>query len=223
MTVDGKARFGTGAIVFQQRASELGDPWALRYAGQDVYLTKRVDMLVPGKEGTSQEEGRTDLEMYEPKETAISDPAEASGKYTSTYLSIEFHVLFSTTWQCPTLYFNAWDESGNMLFLSDMQTALQGNVPIALDENHQRTSYDMPAVTQQEHPYLGLPFFYLHPCQTSTIMKEIQDGLRSNDLGLLTSWMSWMNAMIYPLPLLPCVSDDEGRVSLMGPGAGLGE
>ncbi|CAG8619784.1 9567_t:CDS:2 [Funneliformis mosseae] len=63
-------------------------------------------------------------------------------------------------------------------------------------------------ISQQDHPTLLIPFYYLHPCETATLMKSIVDRPRStkfnsdnNNLlisleGYIRSWLSLIGNVV---------------------------
>ena len=45
-----------------------------------------------------------------------------------------------------------------------------------------------PLLSQGEHPVLGIPCWYFHPCETSTAMKELLDGETEREKSM-THWL----------------------------------
>ncbi|KAI9357361.1 hypothetical protein DFJ73DRAFT_821554 [Zopfochytrium polystomum] len=117
---------------------------------------------------TASTAGQTDgVEEYsddsalEPDDPAALDTsaAAAAAATSATTCSWEFHAVYSKVWGAPVLYFNCYDESGTVL-------------PLRLSPSATET----PVISQQDHPHLGLPFYYLHPCTT----REFLDSLSAN-------------------------------------------
>ena len=78
-------------------------------------------------------------------------------------LTCEYHVVYSDSFQCPVLYLNVSRSNGSLLSYQDLYAVLKLDLP------------DSPAdmiFTQQDHPVLNIPFFYLHPCKTREWMDE---------------------------------------------------
>ncbi|KAK9462739.1 uncharacterized protein V1516DRAFT_671004 [Lipomyces oligophaga] len=80
------------------------------------------------------------------------------------------HIVLSAVYSVPVLYFQAirLDEEGNSTpitkvselqdqFLATRATALHGST----------------VLTQGEHPLTGLPWFFIHPCNTAEIMRDL--------------------------------------------------
>merc|ERR1712071_75268 len=103
----------------------------------------------------------------------------------------------------PMLFVKAWQRDGSFLpvdylwkdFTSQL---LRGDVG---------TLNQLRTLTQQEHPFLGEPWYFLHPCQTAHLMSDI--GLRDTTPPeeYMASWMSTL------LPLFSCDVANEYAVS----------
>jgi ubiquitin-like-conjugating enzyme ATG10 len=99
-------------------------------------------------------------------------------------LNFEFHIVFSQSYSVPTLYFRVSHANGKQLKLEEVWEV----VPKA-HENATKSKMKWEFVTQQEHPYLGRPFFYLHPCHTAEAMKTLRSEAALTSSYLL-SWLS---------------------------------
>ncbi|CAG8445848.1 14602_t:CDS:2 [Ambispora leptoticha] len=84
-------------------------------------------------------------------------------------LTIDYNILYSPTYKVPVLYFNAYNADGSILNLDQLYTTLIE--PSRL--NDLRTAGFNGGLSQQDHPTLQLPFFFLHPCETATLMRTI--------------------------------------------------
>lgn len=49
------------------------------------------------------------------------------------------------------------------------------------------------SISQQEHPILGLPFYYIHPCDTASLMSQVD---LSNINYYIMSWLSFFGPLI---------------------------
>ncbi|MBA0605617.1 hypothetical protein Godav_018171 [Gossypium davidsonii] len=89
----------------------------------------------------------------------------------------DFHIVYSSTFRVPVLYFRAYC-SGNISEIYIIPF-IDGR-PLPLDEIEK----ELPAcaskelskkkwtfITQEEHPYLKIPWYKLHPCGTAEWMK----------------------------------------------------
>ena len=85
---------------------------------------------------------------------------------SKTTLFFEYHIVLSPTYQVPVLYFNATYPNGAIVSQDEIFSIVSNNVGTIKDP--------WSMVTQEEHPILGTPFFYVHPCKTAEVMKQVQ-------------------------------------------------
>ena len=93
------------------------------------------------------------------EDTATLRPAPRE----TSEVTCEVHVAYSVVYSEPVLLFNKYHAGGSMLSQDEIwQTILQrpgqGEALPAGIRGH---------ITQGEHPVLGSPFYFVHPCQTS--------------------------------------------------------
>ncbi|KAI1280569.1 Serine/threonine-protein phosphatase 2A activator [Halotydeus destructor] len=131
----------------------------------------------------------------------------------------EYHVVYSETYQVPVLYFNVTKQDGSYLSIEEIWS----NIPVCLrpeppgSEPLSRTNEGEKAaeesdngtlaigfqhfghmVTQMEHPLLGLPYFMVHPCNTSRLMalsrtlshQFPEQGNTGSSCSYLLTWLS---------------------------------
>ncbi|GJV74976.1 ubiquitin-like-conjugating enzyme ATG10 isoform X1 [Tanacetum coccineum] len=100
----------------------------------------------------------------------------------------DFHVVYSSSYRVPVLYFRAHSSDGQPLSLDEIEKNLPTRSANALIESK------WTFITQQEHPYLNRPWYTLHPCGTSEWMKLLLEGDNSTTNGgkeqYLISWFS---------------------------------
>ncbi|XP_067885723.1 ubiquitin-like-conjugating enzyme ATG10 isoform X2 [Heterodontus francisci] len=100
----------------------------------------------------------------------VSNDTEEAQVTTSELIRYEYHVVYSSSYQAPVLYFRACYSDGKPLALKEIWE----NVHNCYKERLFQGPWD--TITQQEHHLLGQPFFVLHPCRTSELMTPIMDG-----------------------------------------------
>ncbi|XP_063318930.1 ubiquitin-like-conjugating enzyme ATG10 isoform X4 [Pelmatolapia mariae] len=86
---------------------------------------------------------------------------------SSHVLQYEYHILYSCSYSAPVLYFRAFTLEGRSLMLEDVWSSVHPNFRHCLQNS------PLTAITQQEHPLLGQPFFMLHPCRTEEFMRPV--------------------------------------------------
>ncbi|KAJ2955195.1 hypothetical protein NQZ79_g8770 [Umbelopsis isabellina] len=108
-----------------------------------------------------------------------------------TTLQIEYHVVYSSSYQVPVLYFNAYYSNGSVLTRDELdQFVINPNYREPLKSS---TLLQQGSVSQQEHPVLGLPFYYIHPCDTASLMTQVN----ISDINCyITSWLSFFGPLV---------------------------
>ncbi|KAL7748939.1 E2-like conjugating enzyme atg10 [Sorochytrium milnesiophthora] len=81
---------------------------------------------------------------------------------------VEFHIVFHPSYAQPVLFF----------------TALCGPAGPSADA----------AVSQQDHPYLHLPYYFVHPCRTADLMNAVGPCADTDDTGArdIVRWLSFV-------------------------------
>ena len=159
------------------KSNLIGDSWNL--------------LSVPPK-NTLKEEPILYLEKSEQECVKIEDSIDEI--YTFTY-----HIIFSDSFAVPVLYLNVSKSSGCLLTHDELYSYY--NLLKPSDSQIERDPvYDL-VITQQEHPILFKPFYFVHPCKTADWMsliaransqeEDVQEKLRNCENYTLT-WMSFV-------------------------------
>ncbi|KAH8254346.1 hypothetical protein KR032_009648 [Drosophila birchii] len=85
-------------------------------------------------------------------------------------INVEYHVVYSVSYQVPMLFFQAHRSDGSLL---DLDATWQCFMP----ESKASDLYQI--LTQMDHPVLFRPFMALHPCRTAEVLKQF--GKPSNN------------------------------------------
>ncbi|KAI0254261.1 hypothetical protein BJV78DRAFT_1186621 [Lactifluus subvellereus] len=107
----------------------------------------------------------------------IDDPAVARDA-SSGFLTCGQSIVFSPTFQVPVFYFTVHDSYGAPLALEEiMNTSLLRSHVLS---GTQVTSFALvqldalfPLLSQGDHPTLGTPSWFIHPCGTACAMGEL--------------------------------------------------
>jgi len=198
--------FAEQARKFEKKAKALQEGWDLRevHSGPNkghVYLVKQ-QILTLERDSDMKSFSLEDLVgditgLCEPEDKAT---LENSKQDLDQAVHVEFHVVHSYSYLVPILYWNASFSDGKPLSRDEIWRLLQ-DVPANADK--------WGVVTQQEHPYLGRPFYYLHPCHTAEAMAGAEDSAASSrddycgeSWDYLTSWLSMFGRIVgLSLPL----------------------
>jgi ubiquitin-like-conjugating enzyme ATG10 len=152
---------------------------AVAECGEEKYLTHEEVLL--SHRILEEEAGRR-----EDMEEGIEDDDVAALHSHDACILMEYHIVYSAPYACPVLYFRASFLDGKPLSISQVMglLSLDGDTPGTI-------------VTQAEHPLLGKPFFFVHPCNTTSFLKEL---LADEDMGrrmhkYLSLWVSLVGRM----------------------------
>jgi ubiquitin-like-conjugating enzyme ATG10 len=110
---------------------------------------------------------------------------------------LEFHIVYHTIYQTPVLYFRAVAVDGRPLPSSAVTRDVQ------FPGSTGRSTF----VAVEEHPVLGTPFSFLHPCETAAAMQLLQAQLRPAATAekkmprYLASWLSLVQPLTGISPL----------------------
>jgi ubiquitin-like-conjugating enzyme ATG10 len=133
---------------------------------------------------------------------------------TTTNLQWNFSVVYSDTYQVPVLYFTVQDfVTGNTC---GRQKVLDCLLRKKQHEDEQEEAHDTwEFISQEQHPILNIPSFFLHPCQSSQRLHLLLQAQRqdtcddsNNDedkkgskLTIVWIWMAMiLPAVNHPIP-----------------------
>lgn len=124
------------------------------------------------------------------------DPADlGSGTRASRFrVLVEYHVVYSPSYSVPVLYFNFWSEQGDSSPPSFV-SSIRSRVPTTDPTVGGLTPHAL--LSQGEHPILGTPFWFLHPCSTASFMSELLSSSSSDHRNgqYLATWLSWSSPL----------------------------
>lgn len=131
----------------------------------------------------------------------------------------DFHIVYSTIYRVPVLFFRAYYNDGQTLVLDDIQKDL----PFITTKVLMETKWTF--ITQEEHPYLHRPWYTLHPCGTSKWMNLLflSDASAAIDRvpveRYLVSWLSVVGQVVglkVPLEMLKHSSQMANSSGIFG-------
>uniref|UniRef100_UPI00398F3F43 ubiquitin-like-conjugating enzyme ATG10 isoform X2 n=1 Tax=Pristiophorus japonicus TaxID=55135 RepID=UPI00398F3F43 len=232
----GEQEFQQFCKLFIRHSDEIYNGWEWRQKELDegymvkVHLrckTSKNNMVVgdhclqcPEAESLSEEE--VNMEN-------VSNDTEEAQVTTSELIRYEYHVVYSSSYQAPVLYFRACYSDGRPLALKEIwenvhdcykERLFQGpwdtitqqeklSATKKKDSDFRKELYQ----TEEEHHLLGQPFFILHPCRTSELMTPIMDGAtqEQRNVNYITSWLSMMGPVVgLDLPLSYATAVSQG-------------
>ncbi|XP_071844066.1 ubiquitin-like-conjugating enzyme ATG10 isoform X2 [Apostichopus japonicus] len=141
------------------------------------------------REEEDEEDDDAERELEDDQATLVTERCDT--------ISMEYHVVYSESYQVPVLYFNAFHSDGKLLSLNE----IWDRVPSL---HRQRIEHDKwTVITQQEHPIFGRPFFQLHPCHTEDLMKQVLPNSSKSKSNYIVTWLSSVGPLVgLHLPLV---------------------
>ncbi|KAF9469125.1 hypothetical protein BDZ94DRAFT_1317663 [Collybia nuda] len=117
---------------------------------------------------------------------------------------LQQYVVLSATFCVPTFYFSLHDSTGCPLGLGDILKSplfrhfvLEGTEVTAFGITRPESSF--PLISQGDHPTLGTPCWYLHPCGTSECVEEVMSEVDrtgwTEELRLVRWLEAWFMAV----------------------------
>ncbi|XP_067425063.1 ubiquitin-like-conjugating enzyme ATG10 isoform X2 [Emydura macquarii macquarii] len=171
-----------------------GRKFPLKEDFADGYMSKTHFQMKNGstpsvlRDSTKESDEQTWIHVEE----ALDDSQVAGICATSEVIRYEYHVLHSSSYQVPVLYFRACFLDGRPLTLDEIWEGIHECYRARLLQGPWDT------ITQQEHPLLGQPFFVLHPCRTNEFMAPVLANSRreKRNINYITSWLSIVGPVV---------------------------
>ncbi|KAH7100620.1 hypothetical protein BKA62DRAFT_658273 [Auriculariales sp. MPI-PUGE-AT-0066] len=133
----------------------------------------------------------------EPEDVASSAPTPLG---PAQLLTVKQWIVYSPSFSVPAFYFSCHDASGapvpldrimrSRLFLQAISRSVR-QTPHSLEMPDNEGPF--PLLSQGDHPVLGVPCWYLHPCETQRAMDEL---LKASASGTLSVWLQTWLALI---------------------------
>ncbi|XP_072024965.1 ubiquitin-like-conjugating enzyme ATG10 isoform X2 [Amphiura filiformis] len=153
--------------------------------------------VIPDTNTVLSTEDSTEDQLVE-DDTGTAAAEKTLTESSSEFHQYEYHIVYSSSYSVPVLYFTACKSDGKLLSLDEVWQAIPEYYQTRLQ--HQRWTF----ITQQEHPYLGRPFFQLHPCHTADLMHAVlpQGTDSTKRSNYLVTWLSSVGPVVgLSLPL----------------------
>lgn len=128
------------------------------------------------------------LVVHNQNEDIIYLEKKSQQLYQNDIITIVFHVIYSESYSVPILYTNISRSNGSIFKYGEMYNFFN---LVATDKNQESGLI----LTQQEHPILFIPFYFMHPCKTSEWMNRT--ALRSKEsLNYTLKWLSFVFSVL---------------------------
>jgi hypothetical protein len=125
-----------------------------------------IFLIKPTEERADFNRGKTEPQLYLERKIQTNcyntkvDSNDDLFEDSVEILTFVYHIVYSDSWSVPVLYLNAYKSDGRCLNYEELYSSL------LIEDSLKNELF----ITQQEHPILFKPFFYLHPCKTNEFM-----------------------------------------------------
>lgn len=192
------------------------------------YLSR--DLTIPLHRDDTPGSSLADFETLD-SEAGLDDAAASSApSVVDGYVAGRMHVVHSATFQVPVLCFSMHhssacaytrpvilieltndDEDGAPLSLVEIcrlplfrPEALHGSQVASFAVQDPKTA--MALLSQGDHPTLGIPCWYIHPCNTSAVVGEIMSEVAADDAWTeAAQCLRWLEAWFMVLGNMLCL------------------
>lgn len=100
-------------------------------------------------------------------------------------------MIYSESYNVPVLYLNAFQANGKQLNPSEFKQIFMDYEQIKKDTSQERQML-VNLLSQQEHPILFKPFYFIHPCKTSEWMKLTELTKQVDGANYTLKWLSFI-------------------------------
>lgn len=180
------------AVEFKNISDRLGDTWILYKKNEQegnaylIYEQKIVNTV----------DQTNSIDPLEETDDCIEYEIAAMPS-SNDLLKIEYHIVYSISYQVPVLYFRAYRNDGSMLCIQEAWRIFRGYSGNAtktsgVDASVGLTDADMLSImTQLDHPVLGKPYIAIHPCRTAEML-----GQGGNSRNYVLTFVSLMGPYV---------------------------
>ncbi|SCZ88594.1 BZ3500_MvSof-1268-A1-R1_Chr2-1g04513 [Microbotryum saponariae] len=145
--------------------------------------------------------------------TTLDEPQDSSSlvvdhESTATEpCTLTLYVCWSPTYHVPVLYFMAHKQNGAPLELSELfnstifqhiyyKIAPDTSEPAALTSESDDPPPPAPFISQADHPTLGVPTWFLHPCNTQAIIQEVLCEDQGSTTTYFDTWLMVVGSVV---------------------------
>ncbi|KAG0125749.1 hypothetical protein HOY82DRAFT_525046 [Tuber indicum] len=189
--------FAEGCVRLGERLERggIGEAVLSHEMGGVYGLIMRRELVVcPGDYGNEHEDKDEKVQnggVIEAEDGDDDDDDESLHPPSPSRWKVEYQILLSKTYELPILYFNLYPPS-TLQIPASLQQVYENLTPTTTRDALKSVGVQ-GAISQTDHPVLGVPYYFVHPCNTAAAMSEWQqrrDGGEDFDAEkYLTVWI----------------------------------
>ena len=110
-------------------------------------------------------------------------------------VTTDYHIVYHVSFQVPCLFFVCYGSDGGIV-----------------DAEREAAGLVIPrpgAVSQQMHPILQMPFWFVHPCDTAALLDKIGGRTKLELNTYLETWLSLIGPFAGYRSDMPCENDGQ--------------
>lgn len=188
-----EAKSGTGALWrFVPACGTV--PAYLRRSPTRIRLPKTCDRHFSCNEDDEDEDEETEEDPSVARQTVQDEQG-----HDECNALCEWHVLWSSAFRVPVMHYSlasadgtALDFAAEVAYADALAAAHGGPTSEGTSEGTSPNAF----ITSGEHPALGVPFWFLHPCRTAAVMAQLATLAAWSHTHYLASWLSWAAPMV---------------------------
>ena len=109
----------------------------------------------------------------------------------------DYHIVYHVSFQVPCLFFVCYGSDGAIVDVGREAAATGQAIPRP------------EAVSQQMHPILQVPFWFVHPCDTVALLDKVRGGAKLELNTYLQTWLSLIGPFAGYRCDMPCETDGQ--------------
>ncbi|XP_053203085.1 ubiquitin-like-conjugating enzyme ATG10 isoform X1 [Panonychus citri] len=209
MVTISKEQFDNYLRQFVSISKETSEPWDIIEAPNPnsdyIYGSRVITKIIDSRNGSADCENDLDEKDYILND--YDDQSTISPPINQQIVRFQYHVIYSESFSVPVLYFNASYANGSTIGLEEIWKLIPSvYINDSFKSKEEQLEESLSIISPTEHPYLGTPVYFIHPCQVSTLLINVFHGKSSRDdnqfdiflktHNILITWLSSVGPLI---------------------------
>jgi len=202
-----ESKFQTDVKELCRLSAALSEPWIIR---QDPFRRKK---LFAEQRSFFPKPPENSLTNYEILKQLDQNKRQQEFRYFRCCT-----ICYNEAYMVPTLWFNFYSLEGRLLLLEELEPLIGELFPpgesilgktTSKESGARRPLFLMEAISQAEHPHLGIAFYQFHPCRTGDLLRPLSP--RNHVLSFLSLMNPILGFRLVPLELFSQVPPKENE------------